>query len=256
MMLAVTRRLPAVRGSGRLANMLKRFYLRKPRKTVDTKVLGFRMKLEPSECIDGGLLFYPHLYDRREVAYLRAHLRRGDVFIDAGANVGFYSLIASDLVGRNGRVLAIEADPYNYEKLVINLQLNDARNVCAVNVGVSDRRENRRLGINTSGNRGGNSFLLGRPAGVNVKCFPLTDLVKGHEMGTIHGAKFDIEGYEFRVLSQFFEEADPSLYPRFMIIEQNPEWARLAGGYVIELVRRKGYAVRWSSELNYIAELN
>ncbi len=256
MMLAVTRRLPAVRGSGRLANLLRRFYLRKPRKTVETKVLGFRMKLEPSECIDGGLLFYPRLYDRREVAYLRAHLRRGDVFIDAGANVGFYSLIASELVGREGRVLAIEADPYNHEKLLINLQLNDAQNVCAVNAGVSDRRENRRLGINTSGNRGGNSFLLERLTGVKVECFPLTDLVKGHRFEIIHGAKFDIEGYEFRVLSQFFEEADPSLYPKFMIIERNPEWARLAGGDVIELVRRKGYAVRWSSEMNYIAELN
>src|SRR5687768_276637 len=98
--LQATRRLPRIRGSGRMAGLVQRVYNRKPRPRVRVPVLDFTMDLDPSECVDGALLFAPQLYDHREFQLLRSLVRPGDAFLDAGANIGIYSLVASELVGR------------------------------------------------------------------------------------------------------------------------------------------------------------
>ncbi len=80
LLLNITRRFPKITGAGFISNLLKRIYLRKRRDVVEVDVLGYRMKLEPGECVDGGLLFYPHLYEHREIAFLKQVLKSGDVF--------------------------------------------------------------------------------------------------------------------------------------------------------------------------------
>ena len=254
-MLALTRRLPALRGAGVAANILKRLYLRKQRKTVDADVLGFRMRLEPSECVDGGLLFYPQLYEHREIAYLRRHLRTGDVFLDLGANIGFYSLVASKLVGKEGLVLAIEADPYNWEKLFHNVGANGIDNVRPLNLGLSDKHEVLQLGIGPRGSRGESGFLTSSLTHVPVECHPLLEVVRRNRIGQIAGLKADIEGFEYRVLKRYLADAEPSLYPRFVIIEQIPTFIGRAGGDAIQLLNENGYKVRCSWKLNHIMEL-
>ena len=44
-------------------------------------------------------------------------LRPGDIFVDVGAHIGFFSLIASSLVGHTGKVYAFEANPNLFQKL-------------------------------------------------------------------------------------------------------------------------------------------
>jgi FkbM family methyltransferase len=251
-LLAVTRRLPRFRGSGVIGRKLLGLYQRKPRRPVTVDVLGMRMHLDPGEAVDAELLFYPQLYDHREVRFLREHLGPGDCFLDVGANVGFYSLVASRQVGPSGRVLAIEADPFNYEKLASNLRLNGADNVRALCLGVSDERETLRLGINSGGNRGGNSFLSDGPEGVLVECHPLAALLADQGVERVAGAKLDIEGFEFRVLDRFFSQADPAVHPRFLIVECNPTLAIGPGEDVLALLLERGYRVVESSRLNRI----
>jgi FkbM family methyltransferase len=48
---------------------------------------------------------------------LKQHLRPGMIFYDVGANIGFFSLLAASLVGKEGRVVAFEADPDNAQRL-------------------------------------------------------------------------------------------------------------------------------------------
>jgi FkbM family methyltransferase len=252
LLIGVTRRLPRVRGAGVLANMLKRLYLRRQRSVVDADVLGFTMRLDPRECVDGEVLFYPHLCDHVEVRFMQEHLRPGDCFVDLGANIGFYSLLASRAVGERGRVIAVEADPANYQKLVGNLELNRITNVVPLCVGVSDKEESLRLGINTTGNRGGNSFLSESPTRVSVRCQPLSAILRGCEVEAVAGAKIDIEGFEYRVLDQFLKDVDPALYPRFLIVEQNRAFRDRSSGDVTSLLAGRGYEELWSSRLNHI----
>jgi FkbM family methyltransferase len=256
LILGVTRNLPRIKGAGVLANVLIRFYLRKSREPITIEVLGFRMRLDPSECVDANVLFYPQLYDHTEIRFLQKLLRPGDCFLDLGANIGFYSLCASRSVGASGAVIAVEADPVNYEKLSFNLRLNSANNVNALCVGVSDKRETLRLGLNTTGNRGGNSFLSKEPTeSVLVDCRSLAELLELNGVREVSGAKFDIEGFEFRVLRQFFADVDRSFYPKFIIIEQNDSFIEKAGGNSVKLLMRNGYRILWSSGVNYVLVL-
>ena len=64
---------------------------------------------------------------------------KGDIVVDVGACLGRYTLTSSNLVGENGRVIAIEGDPSHYEMLNKNLQLNKISNVTAINCMVGSK---------------------------------------------------------------------------------------------------------------------
>lgn len=256
--LALTRRLPRVKGAGVVANVLKRAYARKPRDPVEADVQGFRMRLEPNEAVDREVLFAPQLYDRAQVDFMLARLRPGDTFLDVGANIGIYTLLASRGVGPTGRVIAIEADPYNVRKLEENLAANDARNVTLLPMGVSDKDETLKLRQGAPGNRGGSTFALDRAgATVDVPCHPLLDLLQRERVERVAAMKMDIEGFEFRVMRRFFDEAPRALWPRFAIMEQHPgeEFRRSAGGEVVALMQEKGYRLAWHKDGDYVLTL-
>lgn len=248
-LLTITRSLPPIRGAGMVANKIKAFYNRKDRPTVVAEVLGFEMELEPAECVDGALLFYPQLYDRCEISILRNALEEGDVFLDVGANIGIYSLVASKLVGNKGRVISIEADPYSAAKLRGNVDINRISNIKIQQVGVSDRNETLSLHQQMTGNRGGSTFV-GSGDGVKVECLPLRAILDMEKLSQAAALKIDIEGFEEKVLRTFFREADRALYPRLIIAECNPEYISDDGlaGLLIEF----GYSLKKNAGLNHI----
>ena len=66
-----------------------------------------------------------------------------DIVVDVGAHIGLYTIIASKRVGPNGKVIAIEADPSNFEMLNRNIQLNNLTNVLALNYAVYSKEEKK-----------------------------------------------------------------------------------------------------------------
>jgi FkbM family methyltransferase len=56
-------------------------------------------------------------------------IRAGDTVVDVGANIGCFSLLASQLVGPAGRVIALEPDPQTFAQLEANIKLNNATNI-------------------------------------------------------------------------------------------------------------------------------
>jgi FkbM family methyltransferase len=251
--LNITRRLPRMRGAGRISGMAERIYNRRKRSDATVDVLDFKMRLDPADSMERQLLFCPHLHDREEIGCLRENLKPGNVFLDAGANVGFYSLVAASVVGDAGKVISVEADPFNASRLSANVKLSGAKCVRVVNVGLSDKTETLRLGLNDAGNRSGNSFLNDGPNGVTVDCKPLTDVLLGEGVKKVDGAKFDIEGFEFKVLVKFFQDGKTELWPRFIIVEQNDFFENKGGGDTVKLLKQNGYVVNQISELNYFA---
>jgi len=205
---AIGHMLPPIRGATALINrVLKPWYLRKARPTVTAKALGFEFLLDPAQAVDGGLLFYPQLFNRRELQWLRSHLRRDDMFVDGGAYIGAFSLVASTICRE---VIAIEANPLIFPRLVANIQTNN-RAVTAIQAGLSDKYETLTLHVQDTGNLGGSSFVTahgGRT--VEVACQPLHELAPGADF-----LKLDLELMEYRVLSAYF----PHHKPRVIILE-------------------------------------
>ena len=83
----------------------------RPTEVVEADMLGFKLRLYPSEFLDCAMLRIPHDLDYVDVQYLAQHLKPGDVFLDVGSYVGFYSLFAARAVGPTGTVIAVEAAP-------------------------------------------------------------------------------------------------------------------------------------------------
>ena len=124
---------------------------------------------------------------------LRATLRPGDVFVDVGANVGFHSVLAAQLVGPAGQVVAIEPAPWTLELLRANVWRSGA-NVTIVPVAASDTPGTVRLEFDL-GHRSGARFAEGR--GAEVRAARLDDLLPDTACSVL---KIDVEGAEPLVL--------------------------------------------------------
>jgi len=142
---------------------------------------------------------------------VRSTLAAGDTFVDVGANIGYYSLLAARIVGRTGHVYAIEASPTICALLRENVALNHATNVEIVNCMVADQegeREfwlawTRNLGLSTSVESRARS--RGMRSEGRVRCQLLTSLVPSEQLLNARLIKIDVEGAERAVLEPLFE---------------------------------------------------
>lgn len=71
----------------------------------------------------------------------------GDVIVDVGAYRGHFSVLMAKEVGSNGKVVAIEPDPINAERLLENLRINRIDNVIIINKGLWDKKTKLELTI-------------------------------------------------------------------------------------------------------------
>src|SRR5580658_5837392 len=69
---------------------------------------------------------------------VKRELKQGDVFVDVGANIGYFTVMASKLVGERGRVFAFEPNPFSYEILKRNVEVNDLHNTTIEQKAVSN----------------------------------------------------------------------------------------------------------------------
>jgi len=85
------------------------------------------------------------VYEPFETKIVKGLIRKGDVVLDIGANIGYYTLLFAKLVGKNGRVIAFEPEPDNFAILKKNITLNNYKNIEAFQKAVSDRTEKIKL---------------------------------------------------------------------------------------------------------------
>ncbi|WP_078961859.1 FkbM family methyltransferase [Streptomyces hygroscopicus] len=131
--------------------------------------------------------------------WLQRRLQPGDVFVDVGANIGYYSVLASRLVGRNGKVVSVEASPAFHRILLRHAQRNGCANIRAINAAVSDRDELLTFILASSRNMGANSIVpYDGPAEstFQIAARPLPALLTEEEITRARVIKIDVEGAE------------------------------------------------------------
>src|SRR5580765_7707639 len=74
-------------------------------------------------------LYIDGIYEPAEIAWVLARLEPGDVFVDVGANIGVFTVMAAKRVGPTGRVIAFEPSPSVIRYLEENVRLNELTNV-------------------------------------------------------------------------------------------------------------------------------
>jgi FkbM family methyltransferase len=194
---------------------------------VDAQYQGasfrFYHQLSATEC---GALFNPD-YNVTELDFLRACTPAGGVVVDIGANVGTYAMPLARHVGIDGRVIAIEPHPVTHGRLAFNKLASRFSQVTLVPAaaGAADGE----LLIETDGGNLGASHVVtgaGTGAAIKVPSRRLQRILDDAGISHVDALKIDVEGYEDRVLTGFFREAPPSLWPRAVVIEHlsKDEW--------------------------------
>ncbi len=129
--------------------------------------------------------------------------KEGDTVIDIGAHIGRYTITSSKQVGKTGKVVAIEADPDNFQLLKRNIALNNLTNVLPLNYAVFSTRTRMKL-YEQSASAKYNSLMLARAAKtknyVEVNADTLDNILKLNEVNQVNWIKIDVEGAEFEVL--------------------------------------------------------
>jgi FkbM family methyltransferase len=134
--------------------------------------------------------------------------KEGDIVIDIGAHIGLYTIISSKRVGANGKVVAIEADPSNFEMLNSNIKLNQLTNVIPLNYAVHSKETKVKLYL-PSGESGFTKYNTIMPNWINaqekfveVNANTLDYLLQLNEIRQeeVNWIKIDVEGAEFEVL--------------------------------------------------------
>ena len=97
-------------------------------------------------------------FEKDEINYMSSVLEKGDIFIDVGANIGLFSLIASKKVGNDGLVISFEPSPTTYKRFIENIELNSYENIDARNIGLSDKKEELMFFVSNTGYDAWNSF--------------------------------------------------------------------------------------------------
>jgi FkbM family methyltransferase len=172
-----------------------------------------RFDLDPDRPTEGVIVSYLRqggLYEPEVATLFTRAIQAGDTVLDVGANIGFFSILASRLVGPGGTVVAFEPGPDNLERLAINLALNDAANVTVVDHPASNGVEIVTFHLN-SDNEGGHSLWdpgehpHHQKSRENARSIVMTTTTIDAEVTRLGLApprlmKIDTEGAEHRVL--------------------------------------------------------
>jgi FkbM family methyltransferase len=132
---------------------------------------------------------------------IQRRLKPGDTFIDVGANVGFYALCASKIVGATGKVFAFEPAPETMSALRTNIALN-AANIEAVEIALSDRMGQSKLFVDAAHNSGATSMRASPNASQEITVILDTydNYAKRNGIPAPALVKIDVEGAECLVL--------------------------------------------------------
>lgn len=153
---------------------------------------GFRIRFHPS-AMAASLWLDPD-YNREDRDFLRRYLKRGDIVVDVGANIGALSIAAATHVGPEGRVYSFEPHPTVYRYLRENIALNGLKNVIAVNCALAATPAM----VNLSDKRNDDQNAVVPDSAICIPARRLDDVMsRGEEVNLL---KIDVEGYERFVL--------------------------------------------------------
>lgn len=185
-------------------------------------------------------------WERTETEWFLRSIRPGDIVVDIGANIGYYTLLAAQRVGDTGRVYAFEPDPSNFALLERNVGLNGFTNVVLEQKAVSDAPGVLRLYFSHS-NSGDHRIF--QPEGEDrafeeVPAVTLDGYFEGREE-SVDFVKVDTQGAEGKILAGMsgLVERSPDLV---MAVEFSP---RHLAGIGSEPTEVTGPLVSWQMEL-------
>jgi FkbM family methyltransferase len=227
--------------AGKLAKILKDFQKRQDNKREEKRKDAWTRRFNGQEYFEFSLknnvkinlykdsVLSEIIYDgfeEEEIYFITSTLKKGDIFIDIGSNIGLFSLLASKIVGNNGKVICFEPDPKTFKRLGENINLNDFKNIDSRNIGLSEKDGELIFYVSKNGYDAWNSFAPSQDnkleSQIQVRVSTLDFELRNIEKSKISLVKIDVEGWEKFVLRggmTFFNDYSPIVMVEFT--EQN-----------------------------------
>lgn len=212
---------------------------------------GFKLLLDLHEPSQRMIYFFGDYDERHEIALLQRLLTPGDVFWDVGANLGFYSLAASGLVGPQGTVVAFEPGPQSWQALMANINLNRRLNIIPLKMAVAADSGWVTLYSQPELADGGASIMPRAEPSLRADLCPATSLDHfrrkfGGKPPTL--VKIDVEGAEAQVLAGG-RQLLAHRFPPLLLVEMNQrqtlsKFLQDLGFVGAHLIRRRWYVAQ------------
>ncbi len=175
-------------------------------------------------------------YEPKETTYLKSLLKPGMTFVDIGANIGYFSALASSLVGENGKVFSFEPSPYAFAKLKKMADSTPFQNIRTYPIALSDTPGQLKLPVPQEGNHTPSFLDKTNSNQVSVDVQRLDVCLSSEKISEIDLLKIDVEGFELKALKGA-ENLFKSRKIKNIICEFNEYWLREAGTSSNELLQ-------------------
>lgn len=168
-------------------------------------------------------------------------LEQGDIFVDVGANIGYYTVLASKIVGSEGQVIAFEPMTETFRYLEINCKLNHLKNVTLISKAAWNDECTMLLHF-SGGNYGMASITKSEGDSISIKAVPLDTICEPYNH--IKMLKIDAEGAEYQIL----RGASVTLKKtKYVILECSEDCDKIMG-----LLQGSGFHIRKLAFTTYI----
>lgn len=185
-------------------------------------------------------------WDRIVQDCLQQLLKPGDTFLDVGANIGYFSMLASKIVGESGTVVSFEPSARALTRLTLHGCMNRCRNLLVCSHAVGEVAGRAALNWASAANIGGSTINRGTGAHVEQIFVRRLDDVCEELSLKPRLIKMDIEGFEMYALEgarQMLQQYHPNVI------------CELTGAFLKDHGQSSESLVRFMAELNYRAFL-
>jgi methyltransferase, FkbM family len=175
----------------------------------------FSMKIHGSNELLSNIIREKKRYSQFDLVILQQFLKPGGAFLDAGANIGWYSLYGANIVGPSGKVWAFEPDPTNAELLRQNSALQKLSQIHVIEKALTD--EDGRADLLLNSNNHGDHQVRKNSVG-NIETVSLDHWMKSDDFQQLQLLKIDIQGSEPQMLAgmkQHLKTHRPAMYIEF-----------------------------------------
>ncbi|GEM_PF-1871038 len=231
---------------GRLALLRQKINPPTEQFLVDIKVEGLPMRVNLCQQYCGDI-YYGIGFEHSELSLVKQFVRKDDRFFDVGANIGVYTLLASQLVGEGGRVHSFEPLSDANELLRSNVSLNRCVNVTVNPVAVGEQNGevpiyiNAQNALSSLGNTNRGKILKSQ----TVQILTLDTYAKSAGVSKIDFLKIDVEGFEGHVLrgAEKLIEASPNLMVMSELAKKNFSPLGFSVKDVLDWMRGRGFEI-------------
>ncbi len=163
-------------------------------KSSYVEIEGRKMFLDKNDSLK--ISVYP--YAKSQTDFFKKNIQKGDVVLDLGANIGYFTCLFADLVGPTGKVFAFEPEENNFQLLKKNVAVNGYDNVILEQKAVSNKTEKIKMYIATSPKDHRIYDSLDDRESTDIDCVTLDDYFKNFDQD-ITFVKSNVQGADFGV---------------------------------------------------------